>query len=47
MDIPALVSRQKDYFYGGATLDTAGRKEALIALRNAILSRKRTQSSAA
>ena len=46
MDIPALVSRQKDYFYGGATLDTAGRKEALIALRNAILSREKDISDA-
>lgn len=41
MDIPALVSRQREYFLGGATLEPSERKESLLRLQKAILAGKR------
>ena len=41
MDIPALVSRQREYFLGGATLEPSERKESLLRLQKAILAREK------
>lgn len=41
MDIPALVSRQREYFLGGATLEPSERRESLLRLRKAILAREK------
>lgn len=41
MDIPALVSRQREYFLGGATLKPSERKESLLRLQKAILAREK------
>lgn len=41
MDIPALVSRQREYFLGGATLEPSERRESLLRLREAVLAREK------